>query len=82
MSQIDNAVSIPTEALIPEMDGEKVFIFNSGKASTVKVKTGMRTESRIQITEGLQFGDTLLTTGILQLRENLPVVLDTVINTN
>jgi membrane fusion protein, multidrug efflux system len=82
MSQIENAVSIPTEALIPEMEGEKVFVFRSGKASTVKVQTGLRTESRIQITEGLNFGDTLLTTGILQLRENLPVVLDTVITNN
>jgi membrane fusion protein (multidrug efflux system) len=79
LSQIDNAVSIPTEALIPEMEGEKVFIYKSGKASTVKVQTGLRTESRIQITQGLNFGDTLLITGILQLRENLPVVLDTVI---
>lgn len=79
MSQIDNAVSIPTEALIPEMEGEKVFIYNSGKASSVKVQTGIRTESRIQIVDGLHFGDTLLITGILQLREDLPVVLDTVI---
>ena len=82
MSQIENAVSIPTEALIPEMEGEKVFIFNSGKAASVKVQPGLRTESRIEITKGLRFGDTLLITGILQLRENLPVVLDTVINNN
>ena len=79
MSQIDNAIAIPTEALIPEMEGEKVFIFKSGKASTVKVWTGLRTEAKIQITKGLKFGDTLLTTGILQLRQNLPIVLDTVI---
>jgi membrane fusion protein (multidrug efflux system) len=79
MSQINNAVAIPTEALIPEMEGEKVFIFKSGKASSVKVNTGLRTESKIQITNGLHYGDTLLITGILQLRENLPVVLDTVI---
>jgi membrane fusion protein (multidrug efflux system) len=82
MSQIDNAVSIPTEALIPEMEGEKVFLFKSGKATSVKVNTGLRTESRIQIIKGLNFGDTLLVTGILQLRENLPVVLDTLLNIN
>jgi membrane fusion protein (multidrug efflux system) len=79
LSQIDSAKSIPTEALIPEMEGEKVFIYKQGKAQTVKVTTGLRTESRIQITSGLNFGDTLLTTGILQLRQNLPIVLDTVI---
>jgi membrane fusion protein, multidrug efflux system len=49
LSQIDNAVSIPTEALIPEMEGEKVFIYKSGKASTVKVQTGL--EDRIKDTD-------------------------------
>lgn len=79
LSQIDNTVSIPTEAIIPEMDGEKVFIYKNGKAEQVRVTTGLRTESRIQIVEGLQFGDTLLTTAILQLRSNLPVQLDTLV---
>jgi membrane fusion protein (multidrug efflux system) len=45
----------------------------------VKINTGLRTESKIQITDGLKFGDTLITTGIMQLRQNLPIVLDTVI---
>ena len=79
LSQIDNAIAIPTEALIPEMEGEKVFIYKNGKAQSVKVKTGLRTESKIQITQGLRFGDTLITSGIMQLRQNLPIVLDTVI---
>lgn len=79
LSQITNAVSIPSEALIPEMEGEKVYIFNNGKARERKVKTGLRTESHIQIREGLNFGDTLLTTAILQLRDDLPVQLDTLV---
>lgn len=82
MSQIDNAIAIPTEALIPEMEGEKVFVYRGGKAQSVKVNTGLRTEAKIQITSGLKFGDTLLTTGIMQLRQNLPVVLDTVVVNN
>ncbi|MBN1649982.1 MAG: efflux RND transporter periplasmic adaptor subunit, partial [Bacteroidales bacterium] len=80
MSHVENAIAIPSEALIPEMEGEKVFLYKSGKASSVKVDIGLRTESQIQITNGLQFGDTLLTTGILQLREELPIVLDTLLN--
>jgi membrane fusion protein, multidrug efflux system len=79
LSNIDNAVAIPTEALIPEMEGEKVFIYRKSKAHSVKVTTGLRTESKIQITDGLKFGDTLITTGIMQLRESLPIILDTVI---
>jgi membrane fusion protein (multidrug efflux system) len=79
LSKIDNAVSIPTEAVIAEMEGEKVYIYKRGKAQSVKIITGLRTESNIQITDGLKFGDTLLITGIMQLRQNLPIVLDTVI---
>lgn len=79
LSKIDNAMAIPTEALIPELEGEKVFIYKRGKAQSIKVTTGLRTESQIQIKSGLNFGDTLLVTGILQLRQNMPVVLDTVI---
>jgi membrane fusion protein (multidrug efflux system) len=82
MSKIENAISVPSEALIPEMEGEKVFIYKGKKAQSIKVTTGLRTESKIQITNGLKFGDTLITTGIMQLRQNLPIVLDTVINNN
>jgi membrane fusion protein (multidrug efflux system) len=74
-----DAISIPTESLVPEMEGEFVYVMRKGKAEVVKVATGLRTETSIQITEGLKFGDTLLTTGILQLRRGLPVVLDTLL---
>jgi len=79
LSQIDNTIAIPSEAVIPEMDGEKVFIYKAGKAVPVKVTLGLRTEALIQIQEGLHFGDTLLTSGILQLREGLPIMLDTLV---
>lgn len=82
LSQIDDAKAIPTEALVPEMEGEIVYTYKSGKSSRQSVTIGLRTASEIQILNGLNFGDTLLTTGILQLRHNLPVVLDTVVNRN
>jgi membrane fusion protein, multidrug efflux system len=80
LSKIDSAKSIPTEAITPTMDGVIVYTFKRGRAESVNVTTGLRTESRIQITNGLNFGDTVLITGILQLRQSLPVVLDTVIS--
>jgi len=82
LSQIDNAVAVPSEALIPEMNGVKVFVFRNGKAEQVRVTTGLRTESQIEIKSGLKFGDTLLTTAILQLRQGIPVKLDTLIINN
>ena len=79
LSQIENTIAIPTQAVIPEMGGEKVFITRNGKAEERKIETGLRTESHIQIMEGLEFGDTLLITAILQLRHQLPVQLDSII---
>jgi membrane fusion protein (multidrug efflux system) len=79
LSQIDDAISVPTEAITPEMEGEMVYVYRNGKAEVIKVDVGLRTESHVQITNGLKFGDTLLTSGILQLRQNLPVVLDTLV---
>ncbi len=73
LSETDNALAIPTEAIIPEMEGEKVFVYRSGLAQPESVTIGLRTESHIQITSGLEFGDTLLTTGVMQLRPNMPV---------
>jgi len=61
------------------MGGEKVFVYENGKAREVKVTLGLRTESLVQIRSGLNFGDTLLTTAILQLRHGIPVQLDTLI---
>ena len=68
----------PTEALVPEMGVDKVFLYKGGKAHAAEVKTGLRTDSSIQIIDGLNVGDTLITSGTLQLREGLPVKLDTV----
>ena len=79
LSEIDNAVSIPSEAVIPEMEGEKVFVYKGGKAEQRRISIGLRTEAQVQVRQGLEFGDTLLTTATLQLRQGAPVMLDTLV---
>ncbi len=79
LSEINNAIAIPTEALIPEMEGDRVFVYRSGVAESVDVNTGLRTEDLIQITDGLYPGDTLVTTGILQVRQGMPLTLDNIL---
>ena len=68
LNSVDNALLVPTEAVIPELGGHKVFLSRGGKATEVRVETGLRTESKIEITQGLNPGDTVITTGILQIR--------------
>ena len=76
LNEIPNAISIPSQALIPELGIDKVFLYKSGKAQPAEVVAGLRTDARVQIIKGLQVGDTLLTSGILQLRTGMPVVLN------
>lgn len=73
LSQVEDAILIPSEAIIPALGSIYVFVARSGRAHRVAVETGVRTGSNIQILSGLAPGDTLLTTGILQLRQDLPV---------
>ena len=78
MQDIPNAIAIPTEAIVPEMGVDKVFIYRGGKAKAVAVKTDLRTDALIHIVEGIVAGDTVITSGTLQLREDLPVKLNNV----
>ncbi|MGB2989295.1 MAG: efflux RND transporter periplasmic adaptor subunit [Candidatus Zixiibacteriota bacterium] len=73
LEQLPNAIVIPTESVIPEMSGEKVFICVDGKVRSVAVKTGIRTETGVQIVEGLNPQDTLVVTGLLQLTDDKAV---------
>ena len=57
---------------------DKVFLYNAGKAHPVEIKTGLRTESQVQVVDGLQSGDTIIVSGTLQLRTGLPVTLDNI----
>lgn len=75
---IDNlieALQVRAESIIPEMGTSKVFVYRNGKAQPVQITTGLRTESMVQIIDGLVAGDTVLTTGLLQLRPGMSVEL-------
>lgn len=73
LTVIQNALLVPTEAVIPIQNGKKVFVSRNGKAHEKEIETSARTEAEVLVTEGLQPGDTVLTTGIMSLKEGSPV---------
>lgn len=81
VSANSEALMIPTEAVIPILKGQKVFISKGGKASEVKIETGERQDAFIEVTKGLNSGDTVITTGIMSLREGSPLKVKAITNT-
>jgi membrane fusion protein, multidrug efflux system len=70
---IKDAIVVPSEAIIPIQNGKKVFIAVGGKAKEIKIETTTRTDASVLVLSGLNDGDTLITTGIMSLKNDDPV---------
>jgi membrane fusion protein (multidrug efflux system) len=68
-----NALAVPTEAVIPELGKVKLLLSKSGVVTPTYVTTGIRTADELEILDGLNPGDTVITSGMLQLRPGMPV---------
>ena len=77
-NEIHDALAVPSEAIVPEMGKDKIFLYKSGKAQPVEIQAGIRTEAETQVLQGLQAGDTIIISGTLQLRTGLAVTLDNI----
>lgn len=73
LEKINDALLVPTEALIPVQNGKKVFVSLNGKAKEVLVETGTRTDKDVLVLTGLKPGDTVLTSGVMTLKNDAPV---------
>lgn len=74
LARTENALLVPSVAVIPGLQETDVFVLADGKAERRSVQTGARTESRVQILSGLTAGDVVITSGLQQLRPGLPVL--------
>ena len=68
LGESTDALQVPTEAVIPEASGYSVYTVKDGKMVPKKVKIGIRSDKVIQVTDGLAVGDSVIRTGILQLK--------------
>ncbi len=73
LERIDNALMIPTLAMVPLLNSQNVYVVKNGAVKLVEVETGIRTEEMVQVTKGLELGDSVATTGLLALRDQMPV---------
>ncbi len=80
LNENKNALMVPTQAIIPRERDKQLVISRSGKAQFIKVKTRIRQESMIEVTEGIQKGDTVVTTGTLFIKPGMNLNFSKVIN--
>lgn len=73
LERIPDALVIPAEALIPDIQGQKVFVMKGGKVTSARVQLGMRTANSVQLTTGVEAGDSVIVTGLLALRDGASV---------
>ncbi|AKT36950.1 efflux RND transporter periplasmic adaptor subunit [Chondromyces crocatus] len=73
----DDALLVPSIAVIPSVKGRSVYVVREGKAQLVDVKTGARTPDRVQILTGITAGDQVIVTNLLRLRDGAPVKVNT-----
>jgi membrane fusion protein (multidrug efflux system) len=73
LEQINDALLVPAEAVVQQLNEKRLFIIENGKAVSRVVTTGIRTENRTQITSGIAQSDSVAVTGLLQLRDGAAV---------
>jgi membrane fusion protein (multidrug efflux system) len=76
LRSISDALTVPSIAVIPELGGKKVFVFEDGAAQPRTVETGIRSESVVQVTSGLKEGDVVIVSGLMQLQPGLEVEIE------
>ena len=76
LESIDNALMVPSESLIPVQNGKRIFISEGGKAKEIDVEIGARTGNEVRVISGLKVGDTILTYGVMALKNGTPVTID------
>lgn len=75
LGEDNKALMVPNTVIIPQGRKKQIFLYRGGKAMPVEVVTGVRDSTNIQILQGINPGDTVITSAILFLRPNMDVQL-------
>jgi membrane fusion protein (multidrug efflux system) len=79
LDQIPKTILLPTEAVIPDLKSSIVYVAHNGVAVSRPVKTDLRTDTKIQIIDGLKPGDSVVVSGLIQMRPKVPLKINKVI---
>jgi membrane fusion protein, multidrug efflux system len=75
----ESSIMIPTESILPILKGKQVYVMRNGKAEAVEVKTGLRTDTEVQVEEGLHVGDSVIVSALMSIKNDMPVSLKSIV---
>lgn len=73
LTSVSDALMVPSEAIVQDMEGASVLLVHNGKAQPMRVELGGRTPSHVRVLSGVNAGDTVLTSGLLMVKKNMAV---------
>lgn len=73
LDSISDGLMIPTDAIVPRLNDQLVYKVVNGKAQEAQIVTGIRKSHTIQAISGLSANDTVMISGLLQVRSGMPV---------
>lgn len=76
----DQAIMVPTQAIIPILKGQQVYVSQQGEAVAIPVVIGFRGDKKVQILQGVNVGDTVITTGLMSLKPGAKVQIKSIID--
>jgi membrane fusion protein (multidrug efflux system) len=75
----NNAILVPSQAILPQARGKKVVLYRNGIAVFADVQTGIRDSVNVEIISGIKAGDTIVTTGLLGIKPEAKLKLSKVL---
>ena len=72
------SIVVPTNCIIPNDKDNQVIVVKNGLANFVNVETGIRQSSSVEITKGINVGDSVIVTGVLFARPKSKVSIRSV----
>lgn len=73
LQAVDDAIMVPSEAIVQDINGASVFTVKAGTAIKTPVDLGGRTDTHVRVLHGIVSGDTVVTSGLLFVKKNMPV---------
>jgi membrane fusion protein (multidrug efflux system) len=72
---VEDALVVPEQALVPQGDQQYVYRIVDGKAVRTRVEVGQRRDAKVELVSGVAKDDLVVVAGQLKLRDGVPVAI-------